>query len=93
LRANTTRFRTAMTDAGFDLLPGEHPIVPVMYGEANAAVEAADRLLELGLYVIAFSYPVVPHGKARIRTQLSAAHTTEDIDFAVECFKASRAAI
>ena len=79
-----------MTEAGFDVLPGEHPIVPVMYGEANAAVTAAERLLELGLYVIAFSYPVVPHGKARIRTQLSAAHTTEDVDFAVECFKASR---
>jgi glycine C-acetyltransferase len=90
LRDNTTRFRGAMTEAGFDVLPGEHPIVPVMYGEANAAVTAAERLLELGLYVIAFSYPVVPHGKARIRTQLSAAHTTEDVDFAVECFKASR---
>jgi glycine C-acetyltransferase len=92
LRDNTTRFRTAMTDAGFDVLPGEHPIVPVMYGEANAAVAAADRLLELGLYVIAFSYPVVPHGKARIRTQLSAAHTTEDIDFAVDCFKTTLSA-
>ncbi len=91
LRDNTTRFRTAMTEAGFDVLPGQHPIVPVMYGDANAAVAAADRLLDLGLYVIAFSYPVVPHGKARIRTQLSAAHTTEEIDFAVECFKASRA--
>ena len=90
LRDNTTRFRGAMTEAGFDVLPGEHPIVPVMYGEANAAVTAAERLLELGLYVIAFSYPVVPHGKARIRTQLSAAHTTEDVDFAIDCFKASR---
>jgi glycine C-acetyltransferase len=90
LRANTMRFRTAMTEAGFDVLPGEHPIVPVMYGDANAAVAAAERLLELGVYVIAFSYPVVPHGKARIRTQLSAAHTTEDIDLAIDCFKASR---
>jgi glycine C-acetyltransferase len=90
LRDNTTRFRSAMTEAGFDVLPGEHPIVPVMYGDANAAGAAADRLLELGLYVIAFSYPVVPHGKARIRTQLSAAHSGEDIDFAVECFQASR---
>jgi glycine C-acetyltransferase len=90
LRDNTTRFRGAMTGAGFDVLAGEHPIVPIMYGEASAAVTAAERLLELGLYVIAFSYPVVPHGKARIRTQLSAAHTTEDVDFAVECFKASR---
>jgi glycine C-acetyltransferase len=92
LRDNTTRFRTAMTDAGLDVLPGEHPIVPVMYGEANAAVGAADQLLDLGLYVIAFSYPVVPHGKARIRTQLSAAHTTEDIDFAVDCFKTTLSA-
>jgi glycine C-acetyltransferase len=90
LRDNTTRFRGAMTGAGFDVLAGEHPIVPIMYGEASAAVTAAERLLELGLYVTAFSYPVVPHGKARIRTQLSAAHTTEDVDFAVECFKASR---
>jgi glycine C-acetyltransferase len=90
LRDNTQRFRSAMTDAGFDVLPGEHPIVPVMYGEASAAAAAAERLLELGLYVIAFSYPVVPHGKARIRTQMSAAHTSEDIDFAIECFRASR---
>ncbi|MDE3131485.1 MAG: aminotransferase class I/II-fold pyridoxal phosphate-dependent enzyme, partial [Acidobacteriota bacterium] len=90
LRDNTQRFRSAMTDAGFDVLPGEHPIVPVMYGDAGAAASAAERLLELGLYVIAFSYPVVPHGKARIRTQMSAAHTTADIDFAIDCFKASR---
>jgi len=90
LRDNTARFRGAIAEAGFDVLPGEHPIVPVMYGDANAAVAAAERLLELGLYVIAFSYPVVPHGKARIRTQLSAAHTAEDIDFAVECFIATR---
>jgi glycine C-acetyltransferase len=81
-----------MIEAGFDILPGEHPIVPVMYGDATAAVAAAERLLELGLYVTAFSYPVVPHGKARIRTQLSAAHTTEDIDFSIDCFKTSRVA-
>jgi glycine C-acetyltransferase len=92
LRANTTHFRSAMIEAGFDILPGEHPIVPVMYGDATAAVAAAERLLELGLYVTAFSYPVVPHGKARIRTQLSAAHTTEDIDFSIDCFKTSRVA-
>ncbi len=90
LRENTTRFRSGMTEAGFDVLPGEHPIVPVMYGEASAAVAAAERLLELGLYVIAFSFPVVPRGKARIRTQLSAAHTTEDVDFAIQCFAQSR---
>jgi glycine C-acetyltransferase len=91
LRENTKRFRGAMTEAGFDVLPGEHPIVPVMYGDAGAAASAAERLLKLGLYVIAFSYPVVPHGRARIRTQMSAAHTAEDINFAVECFQASRA--
>jgi len=90
LRENTKRFRGAMTEAGFDVLPGEHPIVPVMYGDAGAAASAAERLLKLGLYVIAFSYPVVPHGRARIRTQMSAAHTAEDINFAVECFQASR---
>jgi glycine C-acetyltransferase len=87
LRRNTDRFRTAMTGEGFRVLPGEHPIVPVMYGDAKAAADAAERLLELGLYVIAFSYPVVPHGQARIRTQLSAAHTDADIDFAVDCFR------
>jgi glycine C-acetyltransferase len=90
LRDNTQRFRDAMTDSGFAVLPGEHPIVPIMYGEASAAAAAAERLLALGLYVIAFSYPVVPHGKARIRTQMSAAHTSEDIDFAVQCFKATQ---
>ena len=90
LRDNTLRFRRAMTAAGFDVLPGDHPIVPVMYGDAKGAAAAAERLLELGLYVIAFSYPVVPHGRARIRAQLSAAHTTDDVDFAVECFTASR---
>ncbi|MGC9219833.1 MAG: glycine C-acetyltransferase [Solirubrobacteraceae bacterium] len=90
LRANTVRFRSAMTAAGFDVLAGEHPIVPVMYGDARAATQAAERLLELGLYVIAFSYPVVPKGAARIRTQMSAAHSEQDIDFAVECFKAAR---
>ena len=90
LRANTSRFRQAMTEAGFDVLPGEHPIVPVLYGDANAATAAAERLLELGLYVIAFSYPVVPRGQARIRTQLSAAHTPQDVDFAVDCFKRAR---
>ncbi len=86
LHDSTQRFREAMTDKGFELLPGEHPIVPVMYGDANAAADAAERLLRLGLYVIAFSYPVVPHGAARIRTQLSAAHSRADVDFAVRCF-------
>ena len=87
LRENTIRFRDGMSNAGFDVLPGEHPIVPIMYGGADRAVAASERLLELGLYATAFSYPVVPHGKARIRTQLSAAHTRKDIDFALDCFK------
>lgn len=92
LRGNTERFRKAMTDAGFEILPGEHPIVPVMYGDAHAASAAAERLLDLGLYVIAFSYPVVPEGAARIRTQMCAAHSDADIDFAVECFTRARQA-
>jgi glycine C-acetyltransferase len=90
LRANTERFRGAMSAAGFEILPGEHPIVPVMYGDAQAAVTAAQRMLEHGVYVVPFSYPVVPHGQARIRTQVSAAHTTDDIDRAVTAFTASR---
>jgi len=80
-----------MTDAGFDLLPGEHPIIPVMIGDAAEAGRLADLLLEQGIYVIGFSYPVVPHGKARIRTQMSAAHTTEDVNRAVDAFVAARA--
>ncbi|EWC58396.1 2-amino-3-ketobutyrate coenzyme A ligase [Actinokineospora spheciospongiae] len=91
LRANATHFRTRMTEAGFDLLAGEHPIIPVMIGDAAEAGRMADLLLAQGIYVIGFSYPVVPHGKARIRTQMSAAHTAEDIDRAVEAFIAARA--
>ena len=79
-----------MTEAGFDLLPGEHPITPIMIGDAAEASRMADLLLEQGVYVIGFSYPVVPHGKARIRVQLSAAHTTEDVDRAVDAFVAAR---
>ncbi|GAA4225644.1 glycine C-acetyltransferase [Streptosporangium album] len=90
LRANTERFRTRMTEAGFDVLPGDHPIAPVMIGDAAEAAAMAERLLEQGIYVIGFSYPVVPHGKARIRVQLSAAHSTEDVDRAVEAFIAAR---
>lgn len=93
LKANTERFRTKMTEAGFDVLPGDHPISPVMIGDAAEAGRLADKLLELGVYVIGFSYPVVPHGKARIRTQLSAAHTTEDVDQAVAAFIEARAAL
>jgi glycine C-acetyltransferase len=77
-----------MTELGFRLLPGEHPIVPVMLDEAPLAAEFAERLLRRGVYAIAFSYPVVPHGKARIRTQLSAAHTREDLDEALQAFAA-----
>jgi glycine C-acetyltransferase len=93
LRANTTLFRTLMTDAGFDLLPGEHPITPVMFpGEdgARRAAQVADAMLDHGVYVIAFSYPVVPQGKARIRVQLSAGHTEDDIRTCVAAFITAR---
>ena len=86
LEANTRFFREGMTKAGFNILPGEHPIVPIMFGEANAAARFAERMLDKGIYVIAFSYPVVPHGKARIRTQISAAHTRDDLAWAMERF-------
>jgi glycine C-acetyltransferase len=86
LKENTRYFRTQMTAAGFNVLPGEHPIVPVMFGDAVVATRMADLLLKKGIYVIAFSYPVVPHGKARIRTQISAAHTRQEIEFAIEKF-------
>lgn len=75
-----------MTDAGFDIIPGVHPIVPVMLYDEKTAAEMASRMMEKGIYVVAFSYPVVPKGKARIRTQVSAAHTHEDIDTIVRCF-------
>ncbi len=86
LFANAARYRAAMTEAGFDLLPGEHPIIPVMLGDARLAQDLAARMLELGVYVIGFSFPVVPRGAARIRTQMSAAHTSEHIDAAVAAF-------
>jgi glycine C-acetyltransferase len=88
LFSNTRFFREKMSTAGFDILPGEHPIVPVMLGDATRAAKMAERLLENGVYVIAFSYPVVPKGKARIRVQLSAAHTREDLEFALAQFSA-----
>ena len=90
LEENTAFFRQAMEKEGFDILPGEHPIVPVMFGDAAKAARFADLLLEKGVYVIAFSYPVVPEGKARIRTQVSAAHNREDLAFAVEKFREAR---
>ena len=86
LEANTRYFRDAMTAAGFNIAPGEHPIVPVMLGDAALASRFADAMLERGVYVIGFSYPVVPQGKARIRTQISAAHTREDLERAVKAF-------
>jgi len=86
VRANGARFRQAMTSLGFDLVPGEHPIIPVMLGDAQVASKMAEALLDEGVYVIGFSYPVVPKGRARIRTQMSAAHTPEQIDRAVDAF-------
>ncbi|MCH2207074.1 MAG: glycine C-acetyltransferase [Lentisphaerales bacterium] len=86
LRANTQKFRSGMKDAGFEILEGEHPITPVMFYDAKIAAEAADRLLQKGVYVIAFSYPVVPQEKARIRVQISAAHSDEDILKAIQAF-------
>ena len=86
LEANTTRFREGMTAAGFDIKPGVHPIVPIMLGEAKLAVDFARKLLDEGIYVIGFSYPVVPKGKARIRVQISAAHTKAQVDRAIEAF-------
>ena len=86
LKANSERFRSGMTALGFEVLPGEHPIIPVMLGDAKLASEMADRLLEEGIYVIGFSFPVVPRGQARIRTQMSAAHEPEHIDKAIKAF-------
>jgi glycine C-acetyltransferase len=86
LEQNTKRFRTGMTDAGFAIKPGDHPIVPIMLGEARLAVDFARQLLDEGIYVIGFSYPVVPKGQARIRVQLSAAHTDQEIDRAIAAF-------
>ncbi|SCA63906.1 2-amino-3-ketobutyrate coenzyme A ligase [Chlamydiales bacterium SCGC AG-110-P3] len=88
VHANAQRFREQMTTLGFELVPGEHPIVPVMLGDAKLAQEFAARMLDHGVYVIGFSFPVVPRGQARIRTQMSAAHTFEEIDAAVKAFEA-----
>jgi glycine C-acetyltransferase len=86
LEANTRHFRAAMTKAGFDIKEGEHPIVPVMLGDARVALDMAARLLKEGIYVIGFSFPVVPKGQARIRVQVSAAHSIQDLDTAVAAF-------
>jgi len=87
LNANAERFRSAMTDAGFTLAGADHPIIPVMIGDATLAAEMAARMLQRGIYVIGFSFPVVPKGQARIRTQMSAAHSFDDIDRAVAAFE------
>lgn len=90
LAANTQLFRTEIEKRGFDVLPGEHPITPVMIGDAPLAVALASKLIERGIYVIGFCYPVVPHGKARIRVQVSAAHSSDDLLHAAEEFAAAR---
>ena len=86
LHENSTYFRNGMKKLGFKLIPGEHPIIPVMLGDAKLAKTMADELLQEGIYVIGFSYPVVPHGQARIRTQMSAAHEKEHLDKAIHAF-------
>ncbi|MBE6107277.1 MAG: glycine C-acetyltransferase [Erysipelotrichaceae bacterium] len=86
----TAYYRKGLTEAGFDIIPSVHPIVPVMLYEEKMAGEFAKRMMDKGVYVVAFSYPVVPKGRARIRTQVSAAHTKEDIDFILKCFKEVR---
>jgi glycine C-acetyltransferase len=93
LRSNTAVFRRRMAEEGFDVLAGEHPITPVMFGDATLAGRVADAMLEHGVYVIAFSYPVVPQGKARIRVQLSAAHSAADVETCVAAFVAARASV
>ena len=91
LQANSRFFRAQIAQAGFDILPGEHPIVPIMLGDAALANQYADRMLEKSVYVVGFSYPVVPRGKARIRTQISAAHSMQDLETAVRTFAETKA--
>jgi glycine C-acetyltransferase len=86
LANNTDFFRQAMARAGFEIAPGEHPIVPIMVFDARLAQRLAARLLELGVYVVGFFFPVVPQGQARVRVQMSAAHTHADLEFAVSAF-------
>jgi glycine C-acetyltransferase len=93
LFANAELFRNRMSEEGFELLPGEHAIVPVMFGDAVMAARVADAMLHNGVFVTAFSYPVVPKGAARIRVQLSAAHSAEDVEACVQAFVRSRAAV
>jgi glycine C-acetyltransferase len=93
LHENTRYFREKISEIGLDVLPGEHPIVPIMFGDANPAVKMAEVLLAKGVYVIPFSFPVVPKGKARIRTQVSAGHSKDDLDFAIAKFAEAKAEI
>jgi glycine C-acetyltransferase len=86
LEANTKFFRENLGKIGFNVLPGTHPIVPIVIGDAALAAKVADAMLAKGVYVIGFSYPVVPQGKARIRTQISAAHSREELGFAIDRF-------
>lgn len=90
LESNTRYFREEIVKAGYTVVPGEHPIVPIMLGDARLASRLAETMLSKGVYVIGFSYPVVPHGKARIRTQISAAHSRKDLEFAIEKFTEAR---
>lgn len=90
LESLTSYYREQLTETGFDIIDGVHPIVPIMLYDEKTAAAMAARMMEKGVYVVAFSYPVVPRGKARIRTQVSAAHTKEDIDYIVKCFKEVR---
>jgi glycine C-acetyltransferase len=89
LHANASYFRKGMQSLGFNLIPGEHPIIPVMLGDAPLAVRLAERMQEQGVYVVAFAFPVVPHGKARIRTQMNAAHSREQLDQVISAFARS----
>ena len=91
LEANTNYFRSALTERGLTIKPGTHPIVPIMLGDAALSQKFAARMLEKGVYVIGFFYPVVPHGAARVRTQVSAAHSREDLEFAVKAFAETNA--
>jgi glycine C-acetyltransferase len=89
LQANAIYFREQMQGLGFNLIPGEHPIIPVMLGDAPLAVSLAERVQAQGVYVVAFAFPVVPHGKARIRTQMSAAHSREQLDRVIQAFRSA----
>ena len=86
LESNTRFFREEIVKLGFNIVPGEHPIVPIMLGDARLATQFSDLMLKKGVYVVGFSYPVVPQGKARIRTQISAAHSRADLEFALAAF-------